>query len=109
MENEEFQKLILAKLGELGGKIGVIDDLKGTQDLLVDQFAKMFKKQVELSKEIQEVKDIQLRMESDLTERAKGFNLLQRDTNRDVAESLNRIEAKVDVLQLETAHIRRVK
>jgi hypothetical protein len=53
-----------------------------------------------------------VRMENNLTDKIAGlydFVDFQRNVNQDVAESLKRIEAKVDVLQMETAHLRRVK
>lgn len=34
---------------------------------------------------------------------------VQKDLNQQIINTLGRIEAKIDVLQLETAHIRRVK
>lgn len=74
--------------------------------------AQLLQGQTEVKAEIQEVKDIQLRMENSLTEKIDGlyeFVAVQRDTNKDMVERLDRIEAKVEVLQLETAHIRRVK
>jgi len=84
-----------------------------------DQFAKMFQEIQKVSGELQNVKedvqgvkDIQLRMENDLNDKiGKVFDFIdaQRDVNKEIVESLNRIEVKVEVLQLETAHIRRVK
>jgi archaellum component FlaC len=89
------------------------------QEFMGDQFAKMFQEIQKVSGELQNVKedvqgvkDIQLRMENDLNDKiGKVFDFIdaQRDVNKEIVESLNRIEVKVEVLQLETAHIRRVK
>ena len=102
MDNEKFQELMLDQFAKLFGKF---ESLSGEFQGLNGKFDG-------LSGEFQELKDIQLRMESSLTEKAKGlyeFVEVQRDANKDVIERLDRIEAKVEVLQLETAHIRRVK
>lgn len=86
------------------------------QELILDKFAKIFESQEKLSEklsaEIQDVKNIQLRMETNLIEKSRGlfeFVSVQRTCNEELIERLDRIEAKVEVLQLETAHIRRVK
>ena len=89
------------------------------QEFMGDQFAKMFQEMQKVSGELQNVKedvqgvkDIQLRMENDLNDKVgKVFDFIdvQRDVNKEIVESLNRVEVKVEVLQLETAHIRRVK
>lgn len=53
-----------------------------------------------------------VRMESELTEKIRGlydFREVQNDVNDRVISALERIEAKVDVLQIETASIRRIK
>ena len=96
------------------------------QEFMGDQFAKMFQEIQKVCGELQKVKvdvqgvkvdvqgvkNIQLRMENDLNDKiGKVFDFIdaQRDVNKEIVESLNRIEVKVEVLQLETAHIRRVK
>ena len=66
----------------------------------------------ELGQEIQGVKEIQLRMEATMIDKFRGLfdsRDLQNNAIKDMTERLDRIEAKVEVLQLETAHIRRVK
>ena len=82
------------------------------QEFMGDQFAKMFQEMQKVKDDVQGVKDIQLRMENDLNDKVgKVFDFLdvQRDVNKEIVEGLDRIEVKVEVLQLETAHIRRVK
>jgi hypothetical protein len=66
----------------------------------------------ELKEGQQEIHENQVRMEFKMDEK---FGALfdareqQLDINKEIIEKLDRIEAKVDVLQLETAHIRRIK
>lgn len=80
------------------------------QEFMADQFAKMFKEFQKVKDDVQGVKDIQLRVENNLNAKVlHEFVQTQMGTNKDVVERLDRIEAKVEVLQLETAHIRRVK
>ncbi|MDR3600812.1 MAG: hypothetical protein P4L49_10080 [Desulfosporosinus sp.] len=89
------------------------------QEFIGDQFAKMFQEMQKVSGELQKVKDdvqgvkdIQLRMENDLNNKVGKvceFIEVQRDVNKEIVERLERIEVKIEVLQLETAHIRRVK
>jgi ABC-type phosphate transport system auxiliary subunit len=65
-----------------------------------------------LETKIDKIDSNQLRMENELTEKIRGlydFREVQNDINERIVSTLDRIEAKVDVLQLETAHIRRVK
>ena len=54
----------------------------------------------------------QVRMENELTEKVRSLfdaREVQNDVNERIVSTLERVEAKVDVLQLETAHLRRVK
>jgi len=72
----------------------------------------MVKHLMELSTDVKQIQESQVRMESELTEKISGlydFRQVQDDVNEGIKSSLERIEAKVDVLQLETAHLRRVK
>jgi exonuclease VII large subunit len=55
---------------------------------------------------------LETRMENEVIEKIRGlydFREVQQDTNQNIISILGRIEAKIDVLQMETAHIRRVK
>ena len=70
----------------------------------------------ELKREIREVATkvdkLEMRMENDVVDKIKilfDAREVHNETIANIADTLNRIEAKVDVLQLETAHIRRVK
>ena len=55
---------------------------------------------------------LETRIESEVIEKIRGLyddREVQQDTNQRITSTLERIEAKVDVLQMETAHVRRVK
>lgn len=72
--------------------------------------------QNELKREIGEVATkvdkLEMRMENEVIDKIKilfDAREVHKETIANIAETLNRVEAKVDVLQLETAHIRRVK
>lgn len=66
----------------------------------------------ELSVEVKAIGESQVRMENELTEKVRALydaRDVQNDVNERILGVLGRIEAKVDVLQMETASIRRVK
>lgn len=72
----------------------------------------MIKHMTELSGEVKELRQSQVRMESELTEKVRALfdaREVQNDVNERIISALERLEAKVDVLQMETASIRRVK
>jgi len=79
----------------------------------MQQGQNMIAKQVnELSGEFKDIRQSQVRMENELTEKVRALfdaREVQNDVNERIMSTLDRIEAKVDVLQLETAHLRRVK
>ena len=57
---------------------------------------------MELSTDVKQIHESQIRMESELTEKIRGlydFREVQSDVNERIKSSLERIEAKVDVLQ----------
>ena len=92
------------------------------QELVIEQFAKIFKElqevrgefrelKTELKGGIQELVENQLRLEAKFDLQITALHDLrvsQEDASINVIEKLDRIERKVEVLQLETAHIRRV-
>jgi hypothetical protein len=91
MDNDRFQELVLKKLE-------LLDTL--TNDATA------------LKTKVDNIDASQLRMENELIEKIRGiydFREVQNDINDRVLNSLDRIEAKIDVLQLETADIRRIK
>jgi hypothetical protein len=65
-----------------------------------------------LESKIDKIDANQVRMENELTEKVRALfdaREVQNGINERIITTLDRIEAKVDVLQLETAHLRRVK
>lgn len=72
--------------------------------------------QNELKQEIREVSSkvnkLEMRVENEVIDRIKilfDAREVQNEAIVNISETLNRVEAKLDVLQLETAHIRRIK
>ena len=66
----------------------------------------------ELSEEVKDIRQSQVRMENELTEKVRALfdaREVQNNVNERIINTLERVEAKVDVLQLETAHLRRGK
>jgi ABC-type phosphate transport system auxiliary subunit len=91
MDNEKFQELVLKKFELL--------------DTLAHDVSN-------LNSKVDKIDASQVRMENELTEKVRALfdaREVQNDVNEKMLYSLNRIEAKVDVLQMETANIRRVK
>ena len=85
MTNEQFQELMINQLKIL------TDEVKGIKATQVK---------------------IETRIENEVIDKIRVLfdaRDVQQDTNQHVINILGRIEAKIDVLQLETAHIRRVK
>jgi len=98
---------------------GVLMENEKFQEFMGDQFAKMFTEMQKvsgkvdgLSTKVDELSDSQVRMENKFDEQIAvlhDFRTTQEEVNKTVIERLDRIEVKVEVLQIETAHIRRVK
>ena len=72
--------------------------------------------QAETNNQIKElssrVKNIETKVEHDLSYKIKALfdaREVQNDKNETIINALERIEAKVEVLQMETAHVRKVK
>ena len=68
---------------------------------------------VELKQEIYElVGKLEMRLENEVIEKIRGLyddRQVHNETTLNIIGTLNRMETKLDVLQLETAHFRRVK
>ncbi len=95
MDNNEFQKLVLEQFEKMNTRLDSMDTRLGNLE----------KGQIELQQS-------QVRMEGELTEKVRVLldaREVQNDINTRIMETLGRIEAKVEVLQLETASIRSVK
>ncbi len=104
----------------LGGRIeeAPADDLnaeKGSSPLEGDDITGLKKDMVRVRDDIQDLKNavtkIEVRIENEVIEKIHALydaRSVQEDINSRIIDTLDRIEAKLDVLQMETAHIRRV-
>ena len=93
---------ILALLEKMDNRLG---NLENGQDILARQVNT-------LTEDVQNIRQSQVRMENELTEKVRALfdtRQVQNDVNERIIYSLNRIEAKLDVLQMETASVRMVK
>ncbi len=82
---------------------------KEFQELVIQQLKALNEGQKRLNEKVNIIDANQVRMENDLTEKFRGlydFREVQNDINERVISTLERLEAKIDVLQLETAHLR---
>jgi len=89
---EKVLNQILTELKNLNQRVGNVEEGQHRLDTKLDK--------------------LELRMENEVIEKVRGlydFREVQLDTNRQIISTLDRLEAKVDVLQMETAHIRRIK
>lgn len=116
MDNDKFQELVLEQLGQLNNRLEKVDSRLEKVELgytgLEQGQAKVAKHVTQLGEDVKTIHNSQVRMENELTEKIRGlydFREVQDDINDRIIPSLGRIEAKVDVLQMETANIRRVK
>lgn len=60
----------------------------------------------------EDISRVESRIESEVVDKIRALydnREVQNDLNEKISNTLNRIEAKVDVLQMETAHLRRIK
>lgn len=85
-------------------------------DKIIDILGKILENQTEMTTQLKElnsrVTSIETTMENELNDRIRALydaRQVQNDVNERVLGSLERIEQKVDTLQLETLHIRKVK
>jgi hypothetical protein len=87
---------------------------------VMEMLAKIIEGQNELQNELkQEIREVstkvdklEMRMENEVIDRIKilfDAREIQNEAIANISETLNRVEVKLDVLQLETAHIRRIK
>jgi hypothetical protein len=83
----------------------------------MEMLAQILQNQTELKLELKQeihqlVGKLEMRIENEVIEKIRGLyddRQVQSETTLNIMSTLNRMEAKLDVLQLETAHIRRVK
>lgn len=102
MDNEKFQELVMQQLAYL------TESFKGLSQDVQD----LSKGQKVLTEDVKEIRQSQARMEFELTEKIRALydaRQSQQDINERIINTLGRIEAKIDVLQMETASIRRIK
>ncbi len=116
MDNEKFQELMMDQLKTL---IKSVDTLAANhavmqQDVtsLKQDLTDLKQSQTRMEQDITDLKQSQTRMEQDLTNKVTALfdaREAQKDVNTEMFATLNRIEAKLDVLQMETAHLKRIK
>lgn len=106
MTNEDFQSLVLQQLKVL---------TEGQQEIRGD-INTLKQGQHETNKRLDSLetgqKRLELRMENEVIEKVSAlFDVreVQSDINQQIINTLRRMEAKIDVLQMETAHIRIAK
>ena len=89
-----------------------MDDTK-----VVEMLAQILQNQTEMKLELKQelhelVGKLEIRVENEVIEKIRGLyddRQLQKEATLDIMDTLKRVEAKLDVLQLETAHFRRIK
>ena len=110
MENEKFQDLVLEHLARLTQKItGIKNEMTGFKN----EISGIKNEMTGFKKETQEnFAKIETRIENEIIDKIRSLydaREVQSDVNERIISTLGRIETKMDVLQLETASIRRVK
>ncbi len=89
-----------------------MESMEGRMESMDNRMESMEGRMGNLDTKVDKIDANQVRMENELTEKVRALfdaREVQNDVNQWLISSLDRIEAKVDVLQLETAHLRRVK
>jgi Skp family chaperone for outer membrane proteins len=113
MTDKEFQELVVNQLQILTeGQQALNDKVNKLDANQVRMENELTDKVNKLDDKVDKLDDNQIRMENELTEKVRGlydFREVQNDVNERIISTLERLEAKIDVLQLETAHLRRVK
>lgn len=102
MDNNKFQELVLEQFGQLNRKLDEVDPSLDKVDFRLDK----------VDSRLDKVNASQVRMENELIKKIRGlydFMEVQNEANEHIINSLGRLEAKIDVLQMETANIRAVK
>ncbi|KTE90240.1 MULTISPECIES: hypothetical protein [Desulfitobacterium] len=109
MDNGQFQELVIQQLSTLTKSI---DTLAINQEVMQADINTMKADITDMKTDISNLKQSQVRMEEDLTRKITALfdsRELQKDVNQNVSRSLERIEAKIDILQIETAYLKRIK
>lgn len=79
---------------------------------LVNQVGELTKDMADVKTRLSSVENTAIRIENNHGEKLSALfdaREVQNDVNERLVSALGRIEAKIDVLQMETAHIRRIK
>lgn len=87
-------------------------DSEKFQELILHQFEQLNTRLEKLETKIDKIDASQIRTENELIDKIRGlydFREVQNDVNERIINTLGSIETKIDVLQIETANIRRVK
>ncbi|BAE84358.1 hypothetical protein SDC9_18726 [bioreactor metagenome] len=109
LDNGQFQELVIQQLSTLTKSI---DTLAINQEVMQADINTMKADITDMKTDISNLKQSQVRMEEDLTRKITALfdsRELQKDVNQNVSRSLERIEAKIDILQIETAYLKRIK
>ena len=137
LDNGQFQELVIQQLSTLTKSIDTlainqevmqadintmktdiigmkadISNLKQSQVRMEEDIEVMKIDITDMKTDISNLKQSQARMEEDLTRKITALfdsRELQKDVNQNVSRSLERIEAKIDILQIETAYLKRIK
>lgn len=115
--SEQLLKEILSELKNLNQRVGNFEEAR--QQLIKGQ-EKLEASQQHLKEELKndikqidsKIDKLELRIENEIIEKIRALydaRSVQEDINTRIIDTLYRIEAKLDVLQMETAHIRRVR
>lgn len=116
MENEKFQEFMADQFAKMFHEFqGLKSDVQGLKSDVQGLKSDVHVLQGNfngLRAEFQKLQDSQVCMEDKFDKQITAlhdFRVDQQSININLVERLDRIEVKVEVLQLETAHIRRVK
>jgi hypothetical protein len=106
------QKMINVEQGQdkLGNRIAEMDNRLGSRiDEIGNRINVMGNQIVEMDSRLGK---LEVRVENEVINKIRGlydFREVQMNHNQCVIDVLQRIEAKVDILQVETAHVRKVR
>jgi len=110
----ELQNELKQEINVVSKKVDKLE--KNLKQEINEVSTKVDKLENELKQEIKEVSTnvdkLEMRIEIEVVDRIKilfDARDVQNEAIVNIAETLNRVEAKLDVLQLETAHVRRIK
>lgn len=85
------------------------------EERIIGLMEKMYKELTDIKNQMatkEDITKIETKIENDIIEKVRALydnREIQAEINDKFLNTLNRIETKIDVLQMETAHIRRIK